>query len=33
MLDRWGPRFRQRVSTPGEIAYCDRRRTVMLIGE
>jgi holo-[acyl-carrier protein] synthase len=26
MLDRWGQRFRQRVYTPGEIAYCDRRR-------
>jgi holo-[acyl-carrier protein] synthase len=26
MLDRWGQRFRQRVFTAGEIAYCDRRR-------
>ena len=23
---RWGERFRQRVFTPGEIAYCTRRR-------
>jgi holo-[acyl-carrier protein] synthase len=25
MLDQYGDRFRQRVYTPGEIAYCDRK--------
>jgi holo-[acyl-carrier protein] synthase len=26
MLERYGQRFRDRVYTPGEIAYCERRR-------
>jgi holo-[acyl-carrier protein] synthase len=27
MLDKYGDRFRQRIYTAGEIAYCERRRT------
>lgn len=26
MLERYGDRFRERVFTPGEVAYCQRRR-------